>query len=338
MEAFEQSQEARLHEAIAHDLNNLLAAIGGYADQVGAMLAPGDPARRDLEQIHVVVRQISILANLIHHGPPTSPTPVELAQIVRMAARLARMTLREVDVRMDDVPTGTIVYADPVHLLRVVLDLVRWMSESSANAGAVAPTVVFSLAERGALRGVRVTSPRTDGSRPSDAVRARARAMGAELVGADGTWELLLSTDPGAEHGRSKSSRLRRVLVAESNALLRSFLVSALDAECVDQASSGAAADLILRTRVDGLDLVVLSLDLDHLDVLARYRELRATNQETWFVFICRDGYPRSELLRLAEADARALVVFKPFSVAHLAQTIDHMTATRIARSRRGEN
>ncbi len=315
-----ETEDARLFEAIAHDMNNLLAAIDGYADQVGGALPPNHTGQGDVQQIHRAVKKASILIGLCRGLGPTGSRRVELVEIAQMAARLLRKLRTDGgEVRVEGISASAAVRGDGGALLEALLHV-------AGGEDGAGPPVLLPV-ERGSLLGIRVAFP--GGADPGSTAPGRTRelltAMSGELVRSDAGWDILLPAADDAPSRERRAPRLRRVLLAEPEGLLRSFFVSALDAEHVEEVVDGERAHRILSVHAPPLDLVVVPVDLDGFDALAGYRELRSGNAEAVLVLIGRSELFADELRRLVENDRRTIVVDKPFNVAQLVRLIDEL-------------
>jgi PAS domain S-box-containing protein len=122
---------------VAHDFNNVLAAILGHAEALAGELPPGSVGREDAEQIAVAARRargvVQQILAFARRQPPEA-APVDVARAVQEELALVRAaTPANVDIvaRLD--PRAGAVQADPTQLHQVLLNL-------SANArDAMAP-------------------------------------------------------------------------------------------------------------------------------------------------------------------------------------------------------
>jgi C4-dicarboxylate-specific signal transduction histidine kinase len=83
----------RLAAGIAHDINNSLMAIAGYATLARLRQAPADEMNLLLKQIEDAALDAGTVANAVlafTHQLPTDPGPVELRATVERVARLLR--------------------------------------------------------------------------------------------------------------------------------------------------------------------------------------------------------------------------------------------------------
>jgi PAS domain S-box-containing protein len=116
---------------VAHDFNNVLAAILGHADALAAELAPGTHGRDDALQIATAARRAKGVVQQIlafARRRPTEARPVDVAAAVREELPLVRAAMPahlEIALRLD--PDAGSVRADPTHLHQILLNL-------SANA------------------------------------------------------------------------------------------------------------------------------------------------------------------------------------------------------------
>ena len=117
-----------LAEGVAHDINNLLTAVRGYAGLTRSALGPDHPALESLDQVEEAARQASGVASSLltfAKGGASEKSPVRLASIVEEAVRLFRRTLGArinlaVDTRAGD---DLWVQGDRTHLHQVITHL-----------------------------------------------------------------------------------------------------------------------------------------------------------------------------------------------------------------------
>jgi signal transduction histidine kinase len=134
----------RLAAGVAHDLNNILLAIGGYGALIGLQLPQDDPSQEDLRGIQEqlrhaeeLVRKLLLVARM--KTPAENMAEVDLADHMPEIAATVRHVLPS-HVRMDlDVAPGP---------LRVEVD-VRDLEQAILN---LASNAVDAMTEKGVLR------------------------------------------------------------------------------------------------------------------------------------------------------------------------------------------
>lgn len=112
---------------VAHDLNNVLAAVTGYAQLVQAELPAEHPAQPDLSAITAAAERGAALVRRVlqfARQRPTQLQPVEISELVHEVTQLLRPQLPP-HVRVTlDLPDGEChVLADPTELHQVVLNI-----------------------------------------------------------------------------------------------------------------------------------------------------------------------------------------------------------------------
>ena len=112
---------------VAHDFNNILAAILGNADLARQDLAPGDPARQSLHEISNAARRGRELVRQIlafSRQQPLARTPVCPDAIVTETCSLLRTAIgSNVQLVKEVAPNGHAILADPTRLGQVLLNL-----------------------------------------------------------------------------------------------------------------------------------------------------------------------------------------------------------------------
>jgi hypothetical protein len=116
----------RLAGGVAHDFNNLVAAIAGHGDLMLRRLGPQDPLRPNLEQIRAAAdRAATLTKQLLAFGRKQvlQPRVVDLGEVVEQSASLLRRLIGE-DVELTiHKKTAARVRADPVQVEQVVMNL-----------------------------------------------------------------------------------------------------------------------------------------------------------------------------------------------------------------------
>lgn len=117
----------QLAGGVAHDFNNMLAVIGGYAELLMATSQPDDPSRAALEE----VRKASVRAALLTRQLLTfsrrqllEPRVLDLnATLVELGKMLHTLIGEDVDLRLELDPGPCRVRMDPGQLEQVVMNL-----------------------------------------------------------------------------------------------------------------------------------------------------------------------------------------------------------------------
>lgn len=112
---------------VAHDMNNVLAAIMGYAETAVLRLAPEDPSRRAFDVIEAAAqRGAEMVRRLLSFArrKPASSSPVDLNALIREERRLLEhTTLALVTVEEDLEPDLPCVEGEADALAQVVMNL-----------------------------------------------------------------------------------------------------------------------------------------------------------------------------------------------------------------------
>jgi signal transduction histidine kinase len=137
----------RLAGGVAHDLNNLLSPILGYADLLLADAPRGSQQAQDLAELRgAAERARDLTRQLLAFGrrQVLVARPTDLRELVCGMVRLLRRTIPE-DVRIDlDVsPALGLVRADPVQLEQVLMNLAVNAQDAMPGGG----RLLFRLAE-----------------------------------------------------------------------------------------------------------------------------------------------------------------------------------------------
>lgn len=137
---------------VAHDLNNVLAAVSGYAQLAQAELPAQHPAQSDLTAITAAADRGALLVRRVlqfARQRPTQKRPVEIAELVHEVTQLLRPQLPP-HVRITlDLPDGeSLVLADPTELHQVIVN--------------IASNAIHAMHSLGSTLTFTVTSSKTD--------------------------------------------------------------------------------------------------------------------------------------------------------------------------------
>ena len=131
----------RLTGGVAHDFNNLLTGFLLYCDLLLAKMRPGDPLRREVEEIRAAGEQGSELTHQIlafSRKQPRKPQPVALNLAVSSTRNLLRRLIGEnitLEVTLD--PAAGNVFADLAELRQVLLNLVLNARDALKQGGTI---------------------------------------------------------------------------------------------------------------------------------------------------------------------------------------------------------
>ena len=127
---------------IAHNFNNVLGAILGYAEMASAALPRRAPARRHLEEVgRAGLRARAIVDQVLTFSRTSerAPRPLHLAPIVDEAVRLLRASLpAATTIEVRRAAEDAVVAVDPAQLLQVVMNLVTNAAQAMGGVGTVA--------------------------------------------------------------------------------------------------------------------------------------------------------------------------------------------------------
>jgi PAS domain S-box-containing protein len=166
----------RLAGGVAHDFNNILAAITGFAELVRDNLAPNSPDRADVDEILKGARRAAALTRQLlafSRKQVLQPEVLELNQVVReTATRLGPLLGAALHVVTLPAPSVVPVFADRTQLEQVLMNLALNARDAMPRGGTLTMEVaVAPAAVGGAPEAVLVVSDTGVGMAP--AVKAR---------------------------------------------------------------------------------------------------------------------------------------------------------------------
>jgi PAS domain S-box-containing protein len=129
----------RLAGGVAHDFNNVLTAISGYADFLLARLSEGDPRRADAEEIvRAADRAAGLTRQLLAFSrrQVLQPRELDLNEVVAGLERLLQQVAGvDVELTTDLDPSLVPVRADPGQLEQVIINLAMNAHDAMPRGG-----------------------------------------------------------------------------------------------------------------------------------------------------------------------------------------------------------
>lgn len=117
----------RLAGGVAHDFNNMLSVILGYAELMRAKLAPGDPLANDLEQLQgAALRSKEMTAQLLAFSRKQiiEPRILDLNRLIRgLENTLARLIGEDIDLLFMPFEGLGNIEADPLQVEQILMNL-----------------------------------------------------------------------------------------------------------------------------------------------------------------------------------------------------------------------
>ena len=139
MQSHKMEAIGRLTGSIAHDFNNYLTAILGYAELALAQVPAGNPARQDLAEIRKAARSATSLTRQLlsfSRKQVLQPEVIDLNAIVSRMTRMLRHLIGEhIEVRADLATPLDRVIADPGQIEQVVMNLALNARDAMASGG-----------------------------------------------------------------------------------------------------------------------------------------------------------------------------------------------------------
>ena len=156
-QALKMEAVGRLARGVAHDFNNVLAAIIGCSDLLGLRLTPSDPSFDEAQEIRKAAeRGASLTRQLLafSRSQMLEAQFVDLNAIVpQLDGMLQRMAGDDIRVRISTAGVPTCVRIEPGQLEQVLMNLVVNARDAMPGGGIIEVGVApVTLDERGALR------------------------------------------------------------------------------------------------------------------------------------------------------------------------------------------
>ncbi len=129
----------RLAGGVAHDFNNLLTVINGYANLGVRELPPGHPMQEVLAEIeHAGERAAGLTRQLLAFSrrQVTEPVVLDMNELVAdVSNMLGRLVGEHIEVITRPAPGPAPVYADPVQMQQVLMNLAANSRDAMPNGG-----------------------------------------------------------------------------------------------------------------------------------------------------------------------------------------------------------
>ena len=124
---------------IAHDFNNLLSVILSYTSMIIEDVAPADPLRADVEEVHRAgLRATDLTRQLLAFSRKQilQPTVVDVSSAVRGVEKmLGRLLGEDIDLALQTSADTGRVFVDPSQLEQVIMNLVVNARDAMPNGG-----------------------------------------------------------------------------------------------------------------------------------------------------------------------------------------------------------
>ncbi|WP_191057903.1 two-component system VirA-like sensor kinase [Geminicoccus harenae] len=139
---------------IAHNFNNILGAILGYAEMAAQALKAGSQARRHVEAVHTAGMRAKLLVDQIltfSRRGEASRMPVGMVRLIEETTGLLNVVLpATVKVELDQVEASAMVRGDPAQLQQIIMNLCTNAAQAMNGAGRIrlAISVVATAGQR----------------------------------------------------------------------------------------------------------------------------------------------------------------------------------------------
>ena len=131
----------RLAGGVAHDFNNMLSIIAGYAEIAADKLEPGDPLRSDLDQIlEAAMRSRDLTRQLLAFArrQTIAPQVVDLKELLgKSQSMLSRLIGEDIDLQLNTQPDLWPVKLDPSQIDQIVANLAVNARDAIKGVGTV---------------------------------------------------------------------------------------------------------------------------------------------------------------------------------------------------------
>ena len=130
-----------LASGIAHNFNNIIAAILGYSEMIEPQLARGTKPAQHIDEIRrAAERGRDLVDNILAFGRRTDARvrPMQVRTLLEESASLLRASLpSDVDLVVEDVPVDVAVSGEPAQLQQVILNLCTNAAQAMEDSGCI---------------------------------------------------------------------------------------------------------------------------------------------------------------------------------------------------------
>lgn len=346
----------RLAGGVAHDFNNLITAITGYADMLRASMPPDDARRADVEEIlRASGRAAQLTQQLLAFGRRqlVQPRVVDLANLLRGVTNLLRRLLgADITLVVEAGPEVVPVTIDPGQVEQLLINL----SVNARDAMPAGGALHLGVHIQG---GDAVLTVRDEGEGMTPEVRAQAfepffttkvqgkgtglglatvygivRQAGGEISvdsapGQGATFTIRLPLTPGEIVAEAAAAAVPQVgagsgtiLVAEDEPQVCRLVERALRAAGyqVLTAADGAQALAVSRATAEAIDLLVTDLVMPGMGGRELATAFQRERPGARVLFI--SGYTEDVVARQGLAEAGAAFLPKPFTPLELTDRV----------------
>jgi len=346
----------RLAGGVAHDFNNVITAISGYAQLLSGSLAPEDPRRADADEIHKAATRAARLTQQLlafARRQIVQPRVSDLNRLIHEVTRLLRRLLGgQVELILDLTTDPVAVSLDPGQFEQVLVNLTLNARDAMPAGGQIVirtllqgDVVTLSVSDQGEGMSEDVRAMIFE---PFFTTKAHGRGTGLGLatvygiveqsggsievtsrVGEGSTFTIrlprstaALDDEPPAPGLAGSRGGSERILLAEDEPQVRRLAERSLSAVGyqVVPAADGAEALRLMQAAVPPFDMLVTDLLMPGLgghDLALRFREGNPTGA---VLFI--SGYTDDDATRKGLLDIGQSFLPKPFTPHELANRV----------------
>jgi signal transduction histidine kinase len=135
----------QLASGVAHNFNNILAAILGYSEMAGSEVEPGGKAARRIAEIEKAAeRGRDLVDSILTFGRRSNARSslVSITELLSETASLLRASLASgVELIVADAPAGLAVFGEPAQLQQIIVNLCRNAAQAMGESGRIEVSV-----------------------------------------------------------------------------------------------------------------------------------------------------------------------------------------------------
>ncbi len=297
---------------VAHDLNNPLMIVTGYAEELLESLPPNDPQRKNVSEILTAAGRISVLGGQLidiarKHARP--PAPVNLAEVVA-AAKIK-------GVRVSAGPP-VVALADAEQLAEAIQAVAAGRTNVAISWDVEGRYTRIHVQAEGPALDANVFDPvltkTVDPAAGMTFARAYSivREWGGDIAVAGSGFTIYLPSAESAAAPAPKSSG-ESILVVEDEAVVRRLIVKILQREGYHVTDVASAEEALAAARANPVRLLITDVRLPGMSGPDLARRLHTATPELKVLYI--SGYTDDPAARAGSHPPGAGFLAKPFTL-----------------------
>jgi two-component system cell cycle sensor histidine kinase/response regulator CckA len=310
---------------VAHDLNNPLMIVTGYAEELLESLPPNDPLRKNVSEIVAAAGRISVLGGQLvdiarKHARP--PSQVNIAEVVA-AAKIK-------GARVSPAPSPVLALADTEQLAEVLQAIASGRTKVAISWNSEGHFARITVQGEGPAIDATIFDPiltkTVDPSAGMTLARAYAivREWGGDIAVTGSAFTIRLPSTASSE--RAPEGDRETILVVEDEAGIRGLIVRILRREGYQVTDVASAEEALAAARKTSARLLITDVKLPGMSGPDLARRLHTATPALKVLYI--SGYTDDPAARTGSYPPGAGFLAKPFTLTALVAKVRETLAS----------